>query len=85
VVTDEKTPTPIDATSIEVSINDLEVQVTLQASPLESDPLGKSSRFVGTHEKLSVAQEYSGTMTGVVDDTPYSGYFKEEAHGDHKH
>jgi hypothetical protein len=24
-------------------------------------------------------------MTGVVDNTPYSGDFKEEVHGDHKH
>ena len=82
---DEKTPTPIDAASIELSIKDPEMQVTLQASPLESDPAGKSSRFVGTHEKLGVVQEYAGTMTGVVDGTPYSGDFKEEAHGDHDH
>jgi hypothetical protein len=82
---DEKSPTPIDAASIELSIKDPEMQVTLQASPQDSDPAGKSSRFVGTHEKLGVVQEYAGTMTGVVDGTPYSGDFKEEAHGDHKH
>jgi hypothetical protein len=82
---DEKTPTPIDAKSIELSIKDPEMQVTLQASRQEGDPEGKSSRFVGTHEKLGVVQEYAGTMTGVVDGTPYSGDFKEEAHGDHAH
>lgn len=82
---DEKTPAPIDAKSIELSIKDPEMLVTLQASPQEGDPEGKSSRFVGTHEKLGVVQEYAGTMTGVVDGTPYSGDFKEEAHGDHKH
>lgn len=82
---DEKTPTPIDAASIELSIKDPEMQVTLQASPHESDPQGKSSRFVGTHEKLGVVQEYAGTMTGVIDGTPYSGDFQEEAHGDHAH
>lgn len=81
---DEKTATPIDAESIELSITDPEMQVTLAAEPLESDPEGKSSRFVGTHEKLGVVQEYAGTMTGVVDGTPYSGDFKEEAHG-HEH
>jgi len=82
---DEKTATPIDAESIELSIKDPEMQVTLKASPQEGDPQGKSSRFIGTHEKLGVVQEYAGTMTGVVDGTPYSGDFKEEAHGDHKH
>lgn len=82
---DEKTATPIDAESIELSIKDPEMQVTLKASPQEGDPQGKSSRFIGTHEKLGVVQEYAGTMTGVVDGTPYSGDFKEEAHGDHSH
>jgi hypothetical protein len=82
---DEKTPSPIDATSIELSIKDPEMQVTLQASSQESDPQGKSSRFIGTHEKLGVVQEYAGTMTGVVDGTPYSGDFQEDAHGDHSH
>ena len=82
---DEKTATPIDAESIELSIADPEMQVVLSAQPQEGDPEGKSSRFVGTHEKLGVVQEYAGTMTGVVDGTPYSGDFKEEAHGDHEH
>lgn len=82
---DEKTPVPIDAKSIELSIKAPELLVTLQASPQEGDPEGKSSRFIGTHEKLGVVQEYAGTMTGVVDGTPYSGDFTEEAHGDHKH
>ncbi|MEZ6088457.1 MAG: hypothetical protein R3C05_10610 [Pirellulaceae bacterium] len=82
---DEKTATPIDAESIELSITDPEMQVTLSAAPQEGDPEGMSSRFVGTHEKLSVVQEYSGTLTGVVDGTPYSGDFKEQAHGDHEH
>jgi hypothetical protein len=82
---DEKTLLPIDAASIELSIKDPEMQVTLKASPQENDPQGKSSRFVGNHEKLGVVQEYAGTMTGVVDGTPYSGDFKEEAHGDHGH
>jgi hypothetical protein len=82
---DEKTPTPIDATSIELSVIDPEMQVTLQASPQEGDSEGKASRFIGTHEKLGVAQEYAGTMSGVVDGTPYAGDFKEEPHGDHDH
>lgn len=80
---DEKTPSPIDADSIELSIADPEMLVTLKADPQADDPPGKASRFIGTHEKLGVVQEYAGTMTGVIEGTPYSGDFKEEAH-DHE-
>jgi hypothetical protein len=82
---DEKTPAPIDAESIELSIGAPEMQVVLTASPQEGDPAGKASRFVGTHEKLGIVQEYAGTLTGVVAGTPYSGDFKEEAHTGHDH
>ena len=82
---DEKTSTPIGAETIELSITSPEMQVVLNAEPQEGDPDGKSSRFVGTHEKLGVVQEYAGTMTGVIDGIPYSGDFKEEPHGDHEH
>lgn len=80
---DEKTATPIDAADIELSITDPVMQVTLKAVPQDSDPAGKSSRFVGNHEKLGVVQEYAGTISGVIDGTPYSGDFKEEPHGAH--
>lgn len=80
---DEKTPTPIEATEIEMSITDPVMQVTLKAAPQDSDPAGKASRFIGSHEKLGVVQEYAGTISGVIDGTPYSGDFKEEPHGDH--
>jgi hypothetical protein len=75
---DERSPTPIDASSIELSILEPAMQVILQASPQAGDPEGRASRFVGTDEKLAMVQEYAGTMTGVVDGTPYSGDFKEE-------
>lgn len=80
---DEKTPAPIDADTIELNIVDPEMTVILNASPEEGDPDGKASRFIGTHEKLGVVQEYEGSMTGVIDGTPYTGDFKEEAH-DHE-
>ncbi len=56
------------------------MQVTLKATPQDGDPEGSASRFVGNHESLGVVQEYEGTITGVIDDTPYSGNFKEEPH-----
>jgi hypothetical protein len=82
---DEKTPAPIDATTIELSIKEPEMQITLNAAPVDGDPSGKSSRFIGTHEKLGIVQEFAGTLTGVVEGTPYSGDFKEEPHSDHNH
>ena len=82
---DEKSPVPIDAESIDLSITDPAMQLTLTASPQDGNPDGKASRFVGNHEKLGVVQEYAGTISGVVDGTPYSGDFKEEPHGGHAH
>lgn len=77
---DEKTAAPIAAEEIQLSIKDPAMQVTLQAAPQEGDPQGSASRFVGNHESLGVVQEYAGTISGVVDGTPYSGDFKEEPH-----
>lgn len=77
---DEKTASPIKAEEIQLSIKDPVMQVTLKAAPQEGDPAGSASRFVGNHESLGVVQEYVGTISGVVDDTPYSGDFKEEPH-----
>lgn len=82
---DEKSPVPIAAESIELSILDPVMQVSLKAVPQDGDKPGTASRFVGKHEKLGVVQEYAGTISGVIDGTPFSGDFKEEPHGDHKH
>jgi hypothetical protein len=80
---DEKTAVSIDSESIELSIAEPELQLILSPEPQASDPEGKSSRYVGTHEKLGVVQEYAGTMTAVIDGTPYSGDFSERSHDDH--
>jgi len=82
---DEKTASPITAEEIQLSITEPPMQVALKAVPQEGDPEGSASRYVGNHESLGVVQEYAGTMTGVVDGTPYSGDFKEQAHGAHDH
>ena len=54
--------------------------------PMDGEPKGRSSRYVGTHDNLGKVQEFEGTLTGLVDGKPYSGDFKEEAHehDDHK-
>lgn len=85
LASDERTPSPIEAESVELSITDPQIRVALQAEPQDGDPEGKSSRFVGAHEKLGVVQEYAGTITGLDDGTPYSGDFKAEPHRDHEH
>ncbi|QEF98555.1 hypothetical protein Mal15_26070 [Stieleria maiorica] len=82
---DEKTPVPIEAESIELSISNPEMQLTLNASPQEGDPEGMASRFVGNHEKLGVVQEYAGTVSGVIEETPYAGDFNEGDHEGHAH
>lgn len=83
LASDEKTPAPIKTESIQLSIVEPSTQVVLEAAPLESDPAGSASRFIGNHETFGVVQEYTGTITGVIDDTPYSGDFKEGASGGH--
>ena len=77
---DERTALPIAAEEVTLSIVDPAMQVTLKPVLQEGDPDGKASRFVGNHEKLGVVQEYAGTITGVIEGTPYSGDFAETAH-----
>lgn len=78
---DEKSPSPVKATTALLSISDPEFQVELEASPLEGEADGLCSRFVGTHDSLGVVQEFAGTISAEVDGTPYVAEFKEEAHG----
>lgn len=83
---DEKTPVPIKAQTIHLTINDPLAELDLAAMPLEGEPEGTSSRFVGTHETIGIVKEFAGTISGEVEGTPYTGDFKEEPHGaDHKH
>ncbi len=77
---DEKTPAPIQAAEIQLSITEPALQVALKAVPQEGDPQGSASRFVGNHAGLGVVREYAGTITGVIEGTPYSGDFHEEPH-----
>ena len=78
---DKKSSASIDAKEISLTIKEPSFTIALASSPLDSKVMGGSSRFVGTHEGLGVVMEYEGTMSGVVEETPYSGSFKEEPHG----
>jgi hypothetical protein len=80
---DAKTPAPIAAESIQLSIDDPATEMELAAAPLEGEADGVSSRFVGTHDTIGVVKEFSGTISGEIDGTPYTGEFKEEPHTEH--
>ena len=74
---DEKSPAPIKASKIRLVINDPATDIELDAQPLEGEPPGTSSRFVGVHDNIGIVQEFAGTLSGEVDGKPYSGDFKE--------
>lgn len=84
LASDAKKAVPIKAKDGQIAarltgVKDKETfEMVLQAVPQEGDPEGKSSRFVGKHEKISVVQELEGTITGEDSGTPYTGKFKEE-------
>lgn len=84
---DEKTAAPIKVAEgkLLLTIKDPSFQVELQPQPLDGEAEGTCSRFVGKHEKLGKVQEFSGTISGEVDGTPYAGDFAEEPHGEHGH
>jgi hypothetical protein len=75
---DVKSPVPIKADKLLLTIKEPAFQTDLKAVPQDSDPKGTASRFVGKHEKLGFVREFEGTVSGEVDGTPYAGDFKEE-------
>ena len=81
---DAKTPAPIKADKLTLTINEPAFQVELAAQPLDGEAGGMASRFVGTHENLGIVREFAGTISGEVEGTPYAGDFTEEA-GEHGH
>ena len=80
---DAKTPAPIKAEKLLLTINAPSIQMDLAAQPLDGEKEGESSRFVGKHDSLGKVQKFAGSVTTEVDGTPYAGDFKEETH-DHK-
>jgi len=83
---DEKSPAPIKAQTIHLTINDPMTELDLAAQPLEGEAEGAASRFVGAHDTIGIVKEFAGTISGEVEGTPYTGDFKEEPHGaEHKH
>jgi YHS domain-containing protein len=79
-----KDDAPLAVEKLLLSIKNPQFQVDLKADPQPSDPKGKSSRFVATHENFGKEQEFEGTVSGVIDGKPYLGDFQEKAHSEHK-
>jgi hypothetical protein len=77
---DEKSPAPIKADKINLTINDPMTEMELVAKPLEGEKGGMSSRFVGTHDTIGLVREFAGTISGEIAGTPYTGDFKEPPH-----
>src|SRR5688572_3193409 len=75
---DAKTAAPIPADGLLLSIKAPQFQVDLKPAPQESDPSGKSSRFVAKHDDFGIEREFEGTLSGVIDGKPYAGDFKEQ-------
>jgi len=73
-----KKSVPLKTDKLTLGMTKPKFEVELKADPVEGDPKGSSSRFVGTHEKLGVEQEFEGTVSGEVEGKPYYGDFKEE-------
>lgn len=78
---DGQSAAPIKAESINLVIDEPSTELDLKAEPLAGETEGKSSRFSGVHDTIGVVREFSGTIRGEVDGTPYVGEFTEVAHG----
>ena len=80
---DAQTPAPLKAEKLLLTINEPAFQVELTPEPLPGEGEATSSRFVGRHENLGIVREFTGTISGEVNGTPYAGDFKEvaDSHG----
>jgi hypothetical protein len=77
LASDAQTASPIKAEKILLSIDVPAFQVELTAQPQDGEVAGESSRFVGQHENLGIVREFSGSITGELDGTPYAADFAE--------
>jgi hypothetical protein len=78
---DEKTPAPIAATQLDVTLKSPAVTVEFKPQPLPGEPNGKSSRFVGKHEAFAARQSLEATVIGMIDGKPSEGRFEADAAG----
>ena len=77
---DAKTPAPIKAKSVLLSVKRPPFQIELKPEKQKGDPDGTASVFVGTHEHLAKERDYEGTLSAEFDGKQYSGDFKGHGH-----
>lgn len=82
---DEKSPAPVKADKVMLTIDDPLTEIDLAAMPLDGESGGKSSRFVAKHDTLGIVRDFAGAIIGEIEGTPYYGEFKEGAHEEHHH
>lgn len=87
---DDKTPLAIAAKDLLLTTKPAKGEdgstvpaMTIKLQP-QGETDGKASKYVGTDPGLAHKVDFEGTVTGVIDDKPAKGNFKEEDH-DHDH
>jgi len=81
---DARSPAPVHAESVLLSISDPSFQMDLKPVPMEGESGGLCSRFVGTNEGLENVQRIAGTISGQIGGTPYAGDFQGTSHDHHE-
>jgi hypothetical protein len=78
-----KDAVPIDAKEVGLKVSNLRpiLNLTLKADPQKSDPEGKSSRFVGTHEQLGSGEKLKGEFSVKIAGKDYNNTFNEASAG----
>lgn len=81
---DVKTPAPIKADKVKLSVKKPAFQIDLKPEKQAGDPEGTASVFVGTHDNFAKEQEFEGTLSAEFGGKQYAGDFKDKDH-DHPH
>jgi len=77
-----KNEVPVKADKLTLNIKD--PKFTLELKPDTVDANGRTSCFVGKDDRFGKKQEFAGSVTVVVDGTPWTGDFEEKPHHEKK-
>lgn len=70
---DARTPAPVAADEVVLTIDEPVMRITLKPSPQARDPKGTSSRFVGDLPESARNWRLTGALSGVVDGNKVAG------------
>ena len=77
-----KNVVPVKSDKLTLNIKDPKFTIELKPEKLDTD--GKTSSFVGKDDRFGKVQEFAGSVTVVVEGTPWTGDFEEKPHHDDK-